>query len=224
MKHKQHTEKPKGGSFLVEAMPAGPEPNDERLFVVAEFERIEAIMDNLNSPNWWRRITRAAAAPTLKTYEHYGHQLETYARVIDRYDQDMEDGVWPFRVLITNISHEPRHNIQIVLSVAGGAFLLTRPLPMRPARPDGVATHTTEVPTYDLVAAALPPALAPATFRRTDVLMSDAQLSAQFSTLQPKEQAAVINQTLFVTLAPATEIAYQIKADGQPTQIGFVEI
>ena len=215
MERKQHPEavSESGSSFELVAVVAGPEPDDERRFVMLEVEHVDGILRTQQQQGWFKRTLNNPDGPTLNEWQHYRHKLGSYLNIIDRYEADLAKGIIPFRIDVSNMGRHKDYDIAISVRVANGELLLTRQLPNRPARPAG-HQHAMEMPSYDVFSG----------FRRSDIRIGKHSLSARFSELSGGDEAALVNQTLFIELGPDTELNYELSARRAGTVSGLIAI
>ncbi|HEY6736328.1 MAG TPA: hypothetical protein VI322_01280 [Candidatus Saccharimonadia bacterium] len=202
-----------GVTFELVAVPAGPEPNDERLFVQLELERVDQILRTTKQKGVVSRWLSQADGPSLEQWRHYRHKLNTYLNSIERYERAITEGIVPFRIDVTNTGAVKDYQIDIRVKVLGGQILLARQLPLRPARPEG-HQHALEMPTYNVFGG----------FTRTNIRMGKTTLAAQFSELAAGDDAALVNQTLFLEMTPETRLSYELTSRRGAKQRGFVSL
>lgn len=189
----------------------GPDPDEERVYLVQEIERVSQEIGRLQSQGWLKKVLARTAGPSIASYEHYLHQLDTYERVINRFENKIADGRIPFRVIITNIDAKKHTAISTKVRVHNGEFLLTEQLPVRPDRPD--SPYEQVDPNEPQPATDWPTSA----FIRSKTAIHPHHLAAEFSVLEPGEDAALLNQTLVIVLEPETRVSYEVRsAQGNP--------
>jgi hypothetical protein len=204
--------------FDVAAVVAGPDPDSEQLFIINEMERIDALIEAHKGKHWLAVLAGRSTGPSLARLKHYRHQLTVYGHAIDRYTDEMTDGKIPFRIIVTNMGPKTVKRIGAKVRVQGGTILLTKRPPERPERVDTVVQHVTEKPSYNLVKSLT------GGFIRSDIRLGRTSLSSKFSQLESGEEAALVNQTLFLHLSPDTRMSFELEVAGQPTQSGMVQL
>lgn len=197
--------------YEVVAVPSGPEPDDERLFLLNETEHIDEALGSFKRQSWLKRQLLETDGPTLDELKHYRHKLGTYQNVIDRYEQAMASGIIPFRIVIANIgTHKDRH-IRVKVRVRNGTILLTRQLPSRPQRPIG-PQHVFERPSYQITSG----------FVRSGIRIGRTSLAANFTELGAGEEAALVNQSLFLSMDGDTQMEFELSSQHVPELTGKI--
>jgi hypothetical protein len=211
MEHKQHPGAV--SSFELVAVPTGPDPDEERLFVNMEAQHVDEVLRIKAKQGLVTRVLNGASGPTLEDWRHYRHKLGSYLNTLDRYEAALDQGVVPFRVAVTNVGNQKDFHIAIAVKVHDGQLLLTRQLPSRPPRPEG-HQHTLEMPSYNVFSG----------FMRSNVRIGRTSMSAMFSELAAGDEAALVNQTLFIELTPETAMTYQLTTKNGGTVTGQIAL
>jgi hypothetical protein len=203
-RHATHKSKKsvKAPVFEVLAVVAGPDVDEEELFILNEREWVEAQIADYKRKGWLPGLINRLGGPSLDRWRRYSHALDVYTNVIDQYNYEMSEGIIPFRVVVTNLSSQPERNIRIRLTVKDGAILLAKRPPERPERPDGVQ-HVPEQTTYRLFGG----------FIRRNIRIGTQTISAEFSKLAAGDDAALVNETLFLQMDPGTSLEYELSTD-----------
>ena len=202
-------------AFEVIAVTAGPDPDDERLFVLTETERIDKLISGYRQPTLWKRLAESATGlPKLEDLKHYRHKLASYKNTIDRYDRAMAEGLIPFRIVVANVGERRDFDIRTRVHVQDGDLHLTKTLPQRPRRPDTYTQHVMEPSHIDL----------PRGFIRSNMKVGRHSLAARFTELDPGADADLLNQTLFVQLSYDTRMDYELSSKLGGTVRGSIEV
>jgi hypothetical protein len=99
------------------------------------------------------------------------------------------------------------------LLVTDGTILLAKRPPQRPERPDGVQ-HVPEQTTYRLLGG----------FVRRGIRMNSQSIAAEFSKLEAGDDAAVVNETLFLAMDSDTRVTYEVSTDTVAGEHGNIQL
>lgn len=200
MEHKQNLQP--ALRYDIAAFLDGPEPNEERLFTYNELEQLDDEIAAYQQAGWLKAALRRTDGPSLDELKHYRHRLNSYLNSLERYRVALAEGIVPIRVVVTNTAQQPDHRIRVEVQLHDGTFLLTRQPPSRPLRPLGPQQMAAE-PSFT-------PANVVSGFLRSDIRLGRTKLAAQFSELGPGEEAAVVNQPVFLHCNPQTRMTYRL--------------
>jgi len=166
----------------------------------------------LASRGRWRWVSLPALGVfSAADWRKYGHELDSYAKRLHRYAEDVEEGVLPVKFAVYNRAARPDGQVRVAVHVEGGRIDERLQAPARPARLDAGAKPW-------------PKLLLPGRgFARSGISITKHSVAAELSQLGGRDGARLIKQLLHVHCGPETQITYEIASRNVAHETGEVE-
>jgi hypothetical protein len=204
--------------YAVELKIELPKLDSERQFLKLERQYIIQQLQKSDGESWrsWRPVKVSGLGVFRKQdWQAYEQALAHYERELDRYEGELEDGLIPFKIFVSNLGHDTDTDIGITVRVEDGIIHPARHAPERPERLDATALAVT---------ASRPAWPSYSAFVRRSIKVGRQTLSAEFSQLKGGESAELIRQVLHVATTGETRLRYVIHSALVPESSGEVEI
>lgn len=183
-----------------------------------EYRFVEAELAFVSTKTVKRGPWRPVSIPALgwyspKDWRRYGHQLVTYAKRLQDYEDEVEDGVLPVKFAVINETGQADTKIQIKVKVKDGRVDEARKAPERPDRLDARGKPWPKLTLPRLGG-----------FARSAIKFTEHGVTAEFSRLEDDDGAALVNQVFHIHCGPQTQVTFEISSANVKHAVGEVEL
>jgi hypothetical protein len=186
----------------------------ERRYVMMETELAEREMARLPARSWLPFSYPALGLLRRVDWRRYIRSLDKYSHDLDRHELEIQEGLVPLSFDVTNESDHSDTDIRVHIMVHGGSIHAAKKPPTRPKRIDGAPNKGGGKKFYGFEG-----------FVRRHVHIGRHGLEAEFSGLQGRDSALVVNHPLYVDMSHDSRLTYEIRSrrlqDGQSGEISY---
>ncbi len=190
-----------------------PDLDADRLYLEREREVAQREMERTAKRKWMPLSVPGLGLLREVDWRGYLHELKLYEHKLDKYEDELEDGLTPLKVVVANDSQVEDAKVWIQVDIEEGAIHKAKKTPERPKRLDGdLATKRDRFPTITR-------------FVRSKIKVTPHGMQAQFSRLGSGEKAYLVNEVLHVQADEHTRLSYSVHSSRLPEgERGLVEI
>lgn len=182
----------------------GPSFAAEQRFVQLEKDRVKRVLARHRNHGAGGQLIALAFGESGSAWRSYDQLLTKYSKALDKHEAHLGEGVVPFKALITNHDSIALHNVAVSLEILHGEFDFDLKAPDRPMTPEGSKP-------YDRYKAVMSLPLIGG-FARHHIVLDSTKISAEFSRLNPGQDAFLVNQIVHIHMQPKTKLMFTLRA------------
>ncbi len=198
--------------YILAAKLCEPNYETEMKFLETELAFVERKLSE--RPDMWSWVSIPALGFfQRKDWRKYRHDLEHYEKQLEKYSEEVANGILPVKFAVYNASSVPDEHVAVRIRVEEGRVDEHKKAPARPPRMDAPG-HVGSKFNFTLFAG----------FTRRNVKIGPHVVSAELSSLNEHDGAMLVNQLLHIHCGPDTQVTYEVRSMNVVHEAGEVEI